>query len=94
MKRRKRLAVDQIWVTRKPETRTPSRRVILLANGKVCYSTGGDSSRWCKRAAFRLWIRTYDAKATRTTQKRSLTLRPQSIARAATSRPRSCEATA
>lgn len=76
MKPRTRLATGQVWVTRDPGTRTPSRRVIQVAKGKVCYSTGGDSTRWCKRAAFRLWIRVYGAKVTRTTQKRSLTLRP------------------
>lgn len=45
----------------------------LLARG---FSIGGDGVRWCQRAAFRLWIRTYEAKPTRTTRKRSLMLRP------------------
>jgi len=77
MTRRKGLVPGQVWVTRSPKTRTPSRRVIHLVKGKVCYSVGGDSLRWCQRAAFRLWIRTYDARVARTTQKRSLTLRSQ-----------------
>lgn len=76
MKRRKRLAVNQVWVTRSPRTRTPSRWVIAITEteGKVCYSAGGNRTCWCKRITFRAWIREYDARATRPSRKRSLTL--------------------
>lgn len=84
--KRKPLAAGQVWVTRQKATRTPSRRIIDVLNGYVCYSTGSDTSRWCHRSQFRLWIRTYKAKATRTAQARTLTLRafkPEPVKRSA-----------
>lgn len=75
-----RLEAGQVWVSTSAETRTRTRRVIGLASDKVCYSTGSDSTRWCKPRAFRLWIARYDAVATRTRRPRSLTLRARPIA--------------
>jgi hypothetical protein len=64
-----------VWVTRRPATRTPSRRVVATAEGRICYSIGGDVTRWCQPRAFRLWIRRYQAVATRTRRPRSMLLR-------------------
>ena len=69
------IRAGQVWVTRAKKTRTPSRRVIGVAGRRVCYSTGGDRSRWCGVPAFRAWIKRYAAKATRTRRERSLQLR-------------------
>lgn len=82
--KRKRLEAGQVWVTRDPTTRTPSRRIIEVIQKRVCYSTGGESSRWCRRAQFRAWIRAYCAKATRTSQQRTLALRPNRVRKEAT----------
>jgi len=82
-----RIRPGQVWVSRRPETRTPSRRVISVigmdfsadAGGgsdvRICYSTGSEKTRWCAVRAFRLWIRRYRAVATRTRRPRSLVLR-------------------
>lgn len=75
------IAPGQVWVTRAATTRTPSRRVVSVAGGRICYSSGGDRTRWCQARAFRLWIRRYAAVATRTRRARSLTLRRQGGAR-------------
>lgn len=78
---RERIVAGQVWVTRAAATRTPSRRVVSVAAGRVCYSSGGDRTRWCRLRAFRLWIRRYAAVATRTRRARSLTLRRAGDAR-------------
>jgi hypothetical protein len=75
MRARKTIEAGQVWVTRAKKTRTPSRRVIGVAGGRICYSTGGERSRWCGVAAFRAWAKPYKAKATRTRRARSLQLR-------------------
>lgn len=75
MKARLTIKAGQVWVTRKPKTRTPSRRVIAVADGRICYSAGGELSRWCRVPAFRAWAKRYQAKATRTRRARSLQLR-------------------
>lgn len=81
MSRAKPIRAGQVWVTRTPKratrkTRTPSRRVIAISDdGRICYSTGGDASRWCRVPAFRAWAKRYQAKATRTRRPRSLQLR-------------------
>ena len=77
MKRPKPLQAGQVWVTRDGRTRTPSRRIVEVIGRKVCYSTGTHNLRWCQRVQFRLWIRRYQATATRTSQPRTLVLRPQ-----------------
>lgn len=69
------IAAGQIWVTRGARTRTPSRRVVAIAGGRVCYSAGGDLSRWCLATTFRAWIRRYRAVATRPRRARTLALR-------------------
>lgn len=69
------IQAGQVWVTRAKKTRTPSRRVIGVTGGRICYSTGGDRSRWCGSPAFRAWAKRYNAKATRTRRERSLQLR-------------------
>lgn len=69
------IAVGQIWVIRAPGARVRVRRVLAVLDGRVCYSDGGRSPRWCQPRAFRLWIRRYRAVATRTRRKRSLQLR-------------------
>lgn len=74
MNRAAQIRTGQVWVTRKAQTRTPSRRVIAAAGGRICYSSGGDLTRWCAVRAFRAWIRRYRAVATRTRRTRSLTL--------------------
>ncbi len=68
---------DQVWVSRSKETRTPSRRVIQVINGLICYSIGGDRTRWCKSRAFNLWIARHKAIVTRAYRPRSLTLRAE-----------------
>ena len=78
MNRTVRIHPGQVWVTRKSSTRTPSRRVLQVAGGRVCYSTGTELTRWCQPRAFRLWIRKYQAVATRTRRKRSIVLRRSS----------------
>lgn len=75
MSRTIRIKPGQVWVTRNPVTRTPSRRVIGTSGVRICYSTGGDRSRWCKVPAFRAWIRNYQAIVTRTRRARSMLLR-------------------
>lgn len=73
----------QVFVCRDKATRTPSRRVVAIVDGKaqgmaprkVCYSTGGDKPRWCQWRAFRLWIHRYNAVASRTRRPRTLVLR-------------------
>lgn len=75
MKARISIRAGQVWVTRAKKTRTPSRRVIGVAGGRICYSTGGERSRWCGAPAFRAWVKRYNAKATRTRRARSLQLR-------------------
>jgi len=75
MSRTIRIQQGQVWVSRSPITRTPSRRVVALAESKICYSTGGDRTRWCRIRAFRAWVRRYAAVATRTRRTRSLVLR-------------------
>jgi hypothetical protein len=72
---RRDITAGQIWVTRAARTRTPSRRVVAIAGKRVCYSCGGDVSRWCLAVTFRAWIRRYRAVATRTRRPRSLALR-------------------
>lgn len=72
---RKAITAGQVWVTRATRTRTPSRRVVAVAGERVCYSAGGDASRWCLVATFRAWIRQYRAIATRTRRARSLALK-------------------
>lgn len=73
--KRRRILAGQIWVTRSPTTRTPSRRVVAVTGGRICYSTGGEQTRWCEPRAFRVWIRRYRATATRTRRPRSMQLR-------------------
>lgn len=75
MSRTIRISAGQIWVTRNPVTRSPSRRVIDVVGGMVCYSTGTSMTRWCQRRAFRIWIRRYHAVATRTRRPRTIVLR-------------------
>lgn len=75
MMNRRTIQPGQVWVTRKRQTRTPSRRVIAAAGGRVCYSSGGELTRWCGIAAFKAWIRRYSAVATRRRRPRSLILR-------------------
>lgn len=41
----------------------------------VCYSSGGDGTRYCQRQTFLARIRSYEAVATRTRRPRSLVLR-------------------
>jgi len=65
----------QVWITRAKKTRTPSRRVVGVASGRICYSSGGEVTRWCAAATFRAWVKRYAAKATRTRRERSLQLR-------------------
>lgn len=73
----------QVFVCRDKATRTPSRRVIStvrppdveLEQTRVCYSTGGTTVRWCDLRAFRLWVKRYAAKPTRTRRPRTLVLR-------------------
>lgn len=74
-KRSSPLQAGQVWVTRHPKTRTASRRIVAVIDARVCYSTGGEILRWCRRSQFRHWIRAYAAKATRTARKRSLALK-------------------
>lgn len=78
--RAKVLKANQVWTTRSADTRTPSRRVINVAHGKVCYSSGSAKTHWCKLRAFRLWIRRHKAVATRTRRARTLALRQETIA--------------
>lgn len=75
MSRTIRIKAGQVWVTRSHVTRTRSRRVIGVAGGRICYSSGGDRSRWCGRSAFRAWVTRYHAKATRTRRARTMQLR-------------------
>lgn len=63
-----------VYVTRNMPTRTPSRRVLTVADGRVCYSSGGDTTRWCSLRCFRLWLRRYQAKKTRTRMARKMKL--------------------
>lgn len=70
----------QVWVTRATATRTPSRRVIGVAAGRICYSTGGERTRWCGLRAFLLWVRRYKAVITRTRRARSMARLRSSIA--------------
>lgn len=84
-RKRYRLEVGQIWITRNPNTRTASRRVVAVVAGKVCYSAGGDGVHWCRRMQFRAWIRLYAAIATRPARPRTLTLKPL--------RSKACEST-
>lgn len=72
-----RIAPGQVWVTRMPTTRTPSRRVVATVDRRICYSAGGETTRWCQARAFRFWIARYQAKATRTRRPRRLTLRKE-----------------
>lgn len=69
------ISIGQVWVTRAKKTRTPSRRVVGVASGRICYSTGSDRTRWCGSPTFRAWVKRYNAKATRTRRARSLQLR-------------------
>ena len=87
-KRANPLQAGQVWVTRDGRTRTPSRRIVEVIGCKICYSTGTQNLRWCLRVQFRLWIRRYKATATRTSQPRTLVLRPlrTSIRRTASKR--------
>lgn len=55
-------------------TRTPSRRVIAVVNGRVIYSSGGDALRFCSLRCFRRWIRRYAARVTRPRRARTLAL--------------------
>jgi hypothetical protein len=64
----------QVYVTKRQPTRTPSRRVLMVNGGRVCYSAGGDVTRWCSLRCFRLWMRRYAALQTRTRRARSLAL--------------------
>lgn len=75
MSRTVRIQPGQIWISRATSTRTRSRRVLAVADGRVCYSTGGERPRWCQPRAFRLWIRRYKAKATRARRARTMKLR-------------------
>ncbi|MFD0726996.1 hypothetical protein [Lysobacter brunescens] len=63
-----------VFVTRAKKTRTPSRRVLLVKDGRVAYSSGGDTIRWCSLRCFRLWLGRYQVKATRTRRARTLAL--------------------
>lgn len=64
-----------VFVTRDKRTRTPSRRVLLVQGGRVSYSSGGDTVRWCSIRCFRLWARRYQVIATRTRRARTLALK-------------------
>lgn len=64
-----------VYVTRASKTRTPSRRVLLVRDGRVAYSSGGDTVRWCTLRVFRRWQLRYKVKATRTRRARTLVLR-------------------
>lgn len=66
------ISVGQVWVTRDPVTRSPSRRVVGVVGRRVCYCSGGRQNHWCDVRAFRLWIRRYFAKATRTRRPRAM----------------------
>lgn len=33
------------------------RRVIAVKDGRVCYSTGGNTNRWCNLKTFMTWLR-------------------------------------
>lgn len=63
-----------VFVTRAKKTRTPSRRVLQVKDGRVAYSSGGDTVRWCSLRCFRRWLRRYQVKATRTRRARTLAL--------------------
>lgn len=69
-----RIKPGQVWTCRAKNSRTLSRRVIGVAAGRVCYSSGGDHTRWCQPRAFRLWIRRYQAKRARPNRQRCLAL--------------------
>ncbi|MEI2454595.1 hypothetical protein IEQ11_15985 [Lysobacter capsici] len=62
----------QVWVARKRRTRTPSRRVVAAINGRICYSAGGDVTRWCRLRAFLVWLRRYNAVRTDPRRRRAL----------------------
>jgi len=79
MKRRP-LKPNQIWISRKAGTRTKTRRIVEILEGRVFYSTGTAHVRSCTRAIFRLWIRTYRARRAIPGRTRTLVL-PQEIAR-------------
>lgn len=74
------LKPGQVYVTRSQGTDTPSRRIVHVditeVDTLIAYSTGGADLRYCKRRAFRAWIRKFNAKATRNRRPRSLTLTP------------------
>lgn len=70
----------QIWVSHNLKTRTLTRRVIASMDDRVCYSVGSHQTRWCRRRAFRLWVRRYHAVATRTRRARTLVLKARRVA--------------
>ena len=75
--RRIRLEAGEVWVSRDRATRTPSRRVIEVIGTRVCYSSGGEQSRWCEAREFRAWIRERAAVRTRPSRPRTMILRPE-----------------
>lgn len=53
---------NQVWAApSRAKTRTPSRRVLLVQSGRVCYSTGRPKPRWCGLRAFCVWVRKHRA---------------------------------
>lgn len=61
MKRARPLKPGQVWVSHAKGTRTHVRRIVAVADKRICYSTGSDGTRWCQVRAFRLWMNTYKA---------------------------------
>lgn len=59
MKRRRALKVGQIWVSHKAGTRTKTRRIVQILEGRIFYSTERAHVRSCGPSMFRLWVRTY-----------------------------------
>lgn len=79
MKRRP-LKPNQVWISQKAGTRTKTRRIVEILDGRIFYSTGTPHVRSCARAIFRLWIRTYRARCAIPGRKRVLVL-PQGAVR-------------
>ncbi len=74
------IAANQVWVARASnagvKTRTQTRRIVSVTCDQICYSTGGDISRYCERAAFTSWIRAYKSTIARPGSAHRLTLKP------------------
>lgn len=75
MRQGTKVQAGQVWVSRDKKTRTRSRRITHIVNGRVYYSSGGDTTRSCQLRMFRMLIRCYAAVATRTRRNRTLQLR-------------------